>query len=52
MRKDASVMTFESYLQRIMSLCNYDASAKKPKTMIQKIFQVKNTEMKMVLLFD
>ena len=31
MRKDASVMTFESYLQRIMSLCNYGASAKKPK---------------------
>ena len=41
-------MTFQSYAQRIMSLREYDTNAKKIKTMIQKRFQVKNTEMKMV----
>ena len=41
-------VTHESYAQRVVSLREYDINAKKPKTMIQKTFQVKNTEMKIV----
>lgn len=41
-------VTHESYAQRVVSLREYDTNAKKPKTMIQKTFQVKNTEMKIV----
>ena len=40
----------ESYAQRIMSLQECDTNTKKKQTMIQEIFQVKNTEMKMVSL--
>ena len=46
-------MSFQGYTERIMNLCEYQQGDNKPKTTkkqkIQRRFQVKNTEVKMVL---
>lgn len=49
MRKDAAGMAFESYAHWIMSSQDYDVSTKKKNEKnIQKRFQVKKIEMKIV----
>ena len=48
MKKDAPGMNFEAYSERIINLREYQQESKKPKKMIQRRFQVKTIEMKMV----
>ena len=49
MRKDAPDISFKSFAGTIIPIEEYDdTSVKLPKKVIQKRFQVKNTEMQMV----
>ena len=48
MGNDVQGMKFEAYAERIMNLREYQRESKKPKKMIQRRFQVKNTEMKLI----
>ena len=44
MKQDAQGMNFEVYAERIINLRKYQQESKTPKKIIQRRFQIKNTE--------
>ena len=50
MQKDSRGMSFDAYAQRISSLKEFKNDVKEPNKMIQKRFQLLNTEMEIVSL--